>query len=476
MLHKIKQVNKRVIFFPIILILVLFSCEQNTEIIDTDSVIKKDSIIKKEVKYSLEKNLLDSWFPRIVDKENGGYYTKFNYKWELVSAFPKMIVTQSRPVWVASKAAQRYSEKTKFKKAAHHGFKFLKNKMWDDKYGGFFFKLPNNDSTNNSQIKRAYGNAFAIYALTEYYRLTGDEESKKLAKKTFRWMDKAFYDSSYGGYFDFSTRRGVSYAHKQDFNPEMFPDNPQVKYKDYNSTIHIMEAFSSLYRVWPNETLKQRLQEIFHIVRDTMVNETGYLNLNFEEDWELISFKDSSRKYIKEHHYLDNVSFGHDIETAYLLLEAGEVLNLNNDKTHRIAKSLVNHTLNYGFDKNYAGLFYSGYYFKEDKEPTIIDNKKSWWPQAEGLNGLLLFSYLYPEKKEYKSAFYNLWHYTKKYIIDQRYGGWYNTGLDVKGHNRRSDPKAWKWKSCYHSYRALENLYKMLKNKEPIVGEHKKNQ
>jgi mannobiose 2-epimerase len=341
--------------------------------------------------------------------------------------------------------------------------------MWDEKYGGFYFVLLDKETNRDQIIKRAYGNAFAIFGLSAYYSLTKNEEAKKLAQETFYWMEKTYYDSLHGGYFDLATREGISFANKEENEPiDILENIEKAKYKDYNSTINILTAFIPLYEVWKSENLRIRLKDIFFVVRDTMINEKGHLNLYYKRDWDLISIKDSSKEYIMNNYKFDNVSFGSDIETAFLLLEAGEVLGLNNDKTLRKAKSLVDHTLKYGFDNNYAGIYYSGYYFKEDKKPIAIEKRKSWWCQAEGIRTLLLYSYIYPHKRKYKSSFYKLWHYVKKYLIDQKYGGWYPNGIDLKGYTKQAQ-KASKWKSCFHTYRALEYILKMLKYDKQIV-------
>jgi len=468
-----KENNNNRLFLVLSVIISLFfvtTCSQEQGKIETEKFVQNDSTIKQEVKYTLKKNILDTWFPRIIDEENGGFYTQFNYKWELDSAYPKMIVSQARDLWVASLAAQKYPDRSKFSEAAHHGFKFLKNRMWDEKYGGFYFILPTSEEKKESVIKRAYGNAFAILGLSGYYSLTKNEEAKDLAIKAFRWMEENLYDSTYGGYYDKATRKGISYANKRsDGSVGLLEDIGTAKYKDFNSTINILTAFPYLYRIWKDKTLEKRLTELFHIVRDTMTNDKGYLNTYFEKDWELISLKDSSDQYIKNNYSMDNISFGSNIETAFILLEAGDVLGLNNKETHKTAKSLVDHTLQYGFDDNYAGIYYTGYHFKGDPKPTVLEDRKSWWCQAEGLRSLLLHSYLYSNNDEYKTAFYRLWDYTKNYIIDQKYGGWYHNGIDVEGYDKKQQ-KASKWKSCFHTFRTLEYMLRMLDSGEPVIG------
>jgi mannobiose 2-epimerase len=100
---------------------------------------------------------------------------------------------------------------------------------------------------------------------------------------------------------------------------------------------------------------------------------------------------------ILQHLYVDHVSFGHDVETAYLMLEASHVLGSKNDTlTMRVAKLMVDHALQNGWDKINGGFYDEGYYFKNKKEITIIKDSKNWWAQAEGLNTLLLMADHFP--------------------------------------------------------------------------------
>src|SRR5690606_18777477 len=120
-----------------------------------------------------------------------------------------------------------------------------------------------------------------------------------------------------------------------------------------------------------------------------------------------------SREDIKKHYYLDHVSFGHDVETAYLMLEASEALGIENDTiTLQKGKKMVDHALNHGWDDELGGFYDGGYYFKGDKNLTIVKSDKNWWSQAEGLNTLLLMSDYYPDDPlAYRKHFDTLWEY-----------------------------------------------------------------
>jgi mannobiose 2-epimerase len=159
---------------------------------------------------------------------------------------------------------------------------------------------------------------------------------------------------------------------------------------------------------------------------------------------------------------MDHISYGHDIETAFLLMEAAHALEQEVEKTSDIAASITNHVLLYGFDKEKGGIYDAAYYFDDDDIPTLIQGNKTWWSQAEALNGFLYMHLLFPEKKEWKNAFYLQWEYIDQYLLDHYYGGWYSSGTDTAPHSTRRN-KAHEWKTCYHTSRAMLNCIRLLR-------------
>ena len=456
----IKKITNRVTLL-FICIFPLYGISQSYDF----SPFPDDDSLANEMEDYLILNLLNKWYPTIIDHENGGFFTNFSATWQPLSPHPKMIVTQARDMWTACKAAERYPDESRYLDAANHGFQFLKDKMWDDEYGGFKTYVDGNSDNSGKSMKTAYGNAFAIYALAAYTKLTDSSESLNLAKKAFYWLEKHSHDAKYGGYYDHITREGISY-NSDNFNNTTFPAGMRdAKWKDYNASIHLMEAFTELYQVWPDSLVRLRLQEMFHLIRDTFVTNKGFMNLYFEADWTHVSFRNHKKSEILNNLYYDHVTFGHDIETAFLLREAAHVLAIENDSiTNSVTKKLVDHTLTWGFDKDFTGIFEAGYYYSLDEPIQIIKDTKTWWAQAEGLNALLLYSRLYPQEQKYKYAFHRLWQYIKICIIDQKNGDWYSQGIDKEPESKNSR-KAYEWKSCYHNGRALMNCIDMLRTK-----------
>lgn len=409
---------------------------------------------------SLQNELLNKWYPQSMDTAWGGFFSTFTYDFKPAGPQDKMIVTQARHTWTNAKASLLYPAVGCYKTGAQHGFRFLKDVMWDKKHGGFYTLVDRHGTArNNDASKTAYGNAFGIYALAAYYAASGDTTALNLAKEAFLWLEKGSHDAGYKGYYQHLHRDGTPIKRESTAS-----STSDLGYKDQNSSIHLLEAFTELYAVWPDVLVRRRLEEMLVLIRDTITSPKGYLILFFQPDWTPVSFRDSAESSILKHRNLDHVSYGHDVETAFLMLEASHTLGIQNDtKTLAVAKRMVDHALQNGWDNKTNGFYDEGYYFKNKPGITIIKETKNWWAQAEGLNTLLLMADRFPnDKMQYFQKFKQLWHYTQTYLIDHDYGDWYEGGLD-KEPQRRTGLKGHIWKATYHQYRALSNCIQQLR-------------
>jgi mannobiose 2-epimerase len=375
----------------------------------------------------------------------------------------KALVQQSRHVWSTSFIYEHYPEREEMLEYAAHGFRFLRDSMWDEEYGGFHAYTADDGTPAERSIndKRIYGQAFAVYGLSQYYRMSRDAEALDLTKKAFGWMEEHAHDKAHGGYFEFLERDGtpcpVDQTRKTGRRISL-----DRGLKDFNSSIHIMEAFTELYRVWPDELVRKRLEEMFYLIRDTFVHPDGFLQLYFYPDWTLLTpdkLNDLSEEAVR---FIAHFTYGHDVETAYLLLETAHYLGLGEDeKTHRIAKRLVDHSLESGWDKQAGGFFDAG--IETDGQITVFNKHKSWWGQIEGLNALLMMHQLYPDDpNEYYGKFQKSWKHIDTYLIDKECGGWFNSALDTDPDNRNR-PKSHIWKTTYHNTRGMIRCIQMLR-------------
>ena len=412
-----------------------------------------------KVEAELDKGLA-LWYPRSIDPR-GGYHSIFERDWSLQPYETKGIVQQSRMIWTASEVAlRRPAKRAEFEKYARHGFAFLRDHMWDKKYGGFYWEVkadgtPLTDSM--SEMKHAYGESFAIYGLANLYRLTKDEEVLKLAKEGFYWMDKNGHDAKYKGYVEAFYRDGKQMLTPPKDRSDVVKGKTRelLGCKSMNSHLHLLEAWTALYEVWPDPTLRARLVELLDIMRDVVPTWPGAMRQFFKNDWTPAA---------------TFVSFGHDIENTYLMEEAEHVLgNPSLAKTSALGKALVDHALEFGWDDKYGGFYYDGATFGAPADKT-----KFWWVQAEGLNTLLLMHDHYgKENPNYYRCFIKQWGFIEKSILDPKFGGWFpvtdEDGSNPRGLDNRFSQvtrgleKAHLWKTAYHEIRALLNVADRLK-------------
>ena len=427
----------------------------------------KTQFIIKEFEDVLLNGIVNRWYPLVIDKGCGGYFTNVSHDWKVMPDQEKMIVSQARHIWTLAKISKYFGGKEYYDEMACHGFQFLKQKMWDSDYGGFC-QIRSREGTCTSvngwrDEKRTYGNAFGLYALAALYDRFHDPEVLEFAKKVFYWIEEHAFDTKHLGYYEFLTRDGKPFDCSSPYKTIALDSN-ELGFKDQNSSIHLLEAYTELYRVWKDPLLRNQLKLLLELIRDKIVAERGYLRLFFQNDWTPVSFRNASEEERKANFGLDHVSFGHDYETAFLMLEASYVLGLPDDRrTLAVAKKMLDHAIANGWDESVGGFYDGGYYFSGSDTCSIVKDTKNWWAQAEGLNALLLFSKIFPDESRYRTYFKREWNYIKTYILDPVYGDWFEGGID-KEPQFKEGPKSHMWKCTYHTCRALMNCIAMMNN------------
>lgn len=399
-----------------------------------------------EMESSLQAHILSPWFPAAINGKQGGFDQDFDESWKNTGSGTRSIVYQSRLTWVASEIAHRYPKRApEFRPAALHGLASLRDEMWDKQDGGFFWEISDVSSPRpvRDGEKHVYGISFGIYAGAACYHATRDPAALDLAKRAFQWLDSHAHDAKNGGYFEALTRDG---------KPILVPPTPTATdfigtrygFKSMNTHIHLLEAFTALYEVWPDPIVKKRLRETFHVVRDKVAVFPGCLNLFFTPDWRPVP---------------DHDSFGHDIETAYLLAEASKALRQTDDpETWKMARMLVDHALEFGWDAEGGGFYDNGSAFHP-----AIDTTKVWWTQAEGLNALLLMHERYGSATpKYWNAFLKQWDFIRRFQIDSRNRGWFPS-VEKDGKAPAGQTKSNAWTDPYHQGRALMNSISALR-------------
>jgi cellobiose epimerase len=394
-----------------------------------------------ETEANLRTEVLSKWFPAAMDEKNGGFFENFGEDWTRGNDRSRGIVYESRLTWTAAQAAERFPDKADLYLAqTRHGLAFLRDKLWDQKNGGFFWAVNLDGQPNNAAEarKQGYGNAFGIYAAAANYKATHDEAALDLAKRAFRWYDERGHDAKNGGYLEIAPDDAAAPV-----DTGVNPVGVTANQKSMNTSIHVLEALTGLYEVWPDPVVKARLAEMFEISRDKIYADPGYLIQFFNADWTPRPADDS---------------YGHDVEAAYLLVEAAATLGIPDDtRTWSIGRRLVGHAMEAGVDHERGGLYNSGGVSGGD-----YSAEREWWVQAEWLNALLLMHERYgQETPKYWDAFISEWNWINQHQIDHVHGGWfprvYNDGRPVR--RGKSD----EWTECYHQGRAMLNVSARLR-------------
>jgi len=400
-----------------------------------------------ETETMLRRDVLGVWFPRTVDHEHGGFSSDFSRDWQPTKSEGKFSVFQGRMTWIASQIVMRRPDlKEQYLPIVQHGVDFLSNVLWDKQYGGFFWGVDDNGQITPlySDGKELYGISFDLYGAAAAYQATHDPRTLELAQKTFHWVDEHAHDAKNGGYFEWLARDGkVIEGNPDAVTLHAIPlGSFPIGYKSMNTHIHLLESFTQLYEVWKDDTLRQRLEELLALTRDRICVQPGVMNLYFTNDWRPIP---------------DHDSYGHDVETAYLMLEAEDVLGHGHDpRTEHMAKQLVDHALANGWDEVHGGFFQDGTTFG-----TPESRLKEWWVEMEGLNSLLLMHERYGRDTDvYFKAFQLQWQFIKDYQTDSQFHGVYEMigpdGAPINASKGRI------WKAAYHDGRALLNVTERL--------------
>jgi len=388
----------------------------------------------------LNQNIASFWLSKALDHKNGGYIINFGPKGEEKQGETKMIVTQARTLWLFSRLARAGYDGREYLKAAELGYKFLTEKMWDKENGGFYWEVDMTGEKKLQSRKHLYGQAFALYGISEYYLATKNQQVLDFATQLFDLIETKAHDDKYGGYLE---------SFETDWSP-LPPDasssmGSRGDEKLMNTHLHLLEAYTTYYRASKSPFARDRLMELILIQSNTVVRKPlGACTDRYELDW---TPKLGAGYSI--------VSYGHDIENVWLLMDACNAAGLSNRPLLDLYKTLYEYSLKYGYDETNGGFFDSGPFNKPASNRT-----KTWWVQAEALVSSL---YMYRETGDpkYLSVFKKTYNFVDKFMADREHGEWHSD-TTAEGAARLSD-KAQPWKCGYHNGRAMIECIEILK-------------
>jgi len=414
---------------------------------------------KSELDHHIHQELLPFWISRAEDTVNGGFITHFDSSGKDTGEDEKSLISQARSVFSFSMAARYGVQPARTLAMARQGVRFLIDKMWDQAHGGFYWTV-RRDGTPVITRKILYGLSFAIYGLSEYYRASGDEEALSYAERVFDLIHLHAVDVEYGGYFEmFETDWTLS-----------GPGAAGGDRKTLDAHMHLMEAYTNLLRCTGKDVHRRRLKEVIGILdRHMFRQDTGTGLPQFTRDWTVapqIKFDivwgwDRFSESGEKSNPLDNTSYGHNVEFAWLLLDALDALD---DDLHRydpLIRHSYDHALAHGIDREYGGVFVEG----SHKGPAT-DREKEFWQQAELMNGLLA-AYLHWGEDRFLESYETVHRFVFDKMINHEVGEWWplmsQEGQPIWTHMSHS------WKVNYHTIRAALRSHDWLK---VITGEN----
>ena len=390
--------------------------------------------LKNEIVDELTANILPFWMNRMRDNERGGYHGRMTGENCLVPDAPKGGILHARILWTFSSAALRlHSEE--YLAEAGRAKEYIFSHFFDDQFGGTYWML-HADGTPADSKKQIYSQAFFIYALTEYYSVSGDEEALEKAKELFRLIEQHSFDSVNNGYMEAYSRDW------QLLDDLRLSEKDANEKKTMNTHLHVLEAYTNLYRVWKDPLLASQLENLIGLFLKKIIDPvSGHLNLFFDEEWRCKSTLHS---------------FGHDIEASWLLEEAALVLG-----DEATCRKLQPVTLRIA-DAAAEGLNDNGALINErDWASGHRDERCDWWPQAEAVVGFFNAWQLSGDE-EWLNKAHDSWQFIKQHLIDKEEGEWY-WSFSPDGVKDRVNDKAGFWKCPYHNGRMCLELIERIR-------------
>jgi mannose/cellobiose epimerase-like protein (N-acyl-D-glucosamine 2-epimerase family) len=380
---------------------------------------------------NLETAVVGFWYPRVMDRTHGGYRVAFDRDGRPTADGSKMIVTQARMTWLFARLARAGYRSSEMLDAAAHGYRFLADRMWDREHGGFVWDVDESGTRVQSAAKVVYGQAFALYALSEYARASGRPEPLALATRLFRLLEKHARDATYGGYVELLD---ADWSAPDSSVASPIGGRPGAKLM--NTHLHLLEAYAEFLRAGGPPLARERLLELVTIQSNTVVRkDLTACTDEYRRDWTPVLDEAGAI-----------VSYGHDLENIWLLADAVETAGQSNALLVDLYRQLFAYSERYGYDAAAGGFFYRGGF----REPAA-ERAKVWWVQAEALVSALTM-YRLTREPEYAGVFTKTLEWVTARQTDWTNGEWF---AEVRPDGSVHGVKGDRWKEGYHNGRAL---------------------
>lgn len=391
------------------------------------------AMLRQQFADELTGNILPLWMAHAVDAVNGGFHGAVSNDLQVDDTVPRGAILCARILWTYS-AAYRVLGGDGYLRMARHAFDALIGPFWDDRYGGVYWSV---DASGRPVLDRKhhYAQGFAIYGLSEYHRATGDSRARGLAQQIFGLLEAHGYDPVRSGYIEASSRDWSGLVDMR------LSEKDLDARKSMNTLLHLLEAYTNLLRVWEDARLRAQHRALIETFLTHVIDpQTGHFRLFFDDDWRSLS---------------PNVSYGHDIEGSWLLVEAA-VMHDDPALRNRVtaaALRLAEGVLREGRDAD-------GSLFEATGPGGLIDASKSWWAQAEGMVGFTN-AYQLTGNGAFAEVATTLWAYCQAHLIDHQHGGWFKQ-LHRDGSPDLTRTKIGPWDCPYHHSRACLEMMARL--------------
>jgi len=385
----------------------------------------------KEIREELERDILPFWLA--LEDPEGGFYGEVSSDGTVLKEAPRGEILNARIIWSFA-AAYKALGKREYLSAAIHARNWFVSRILDHENGGVFWSVAS-DGTPIDTKKQLYAQAFAIYAFSELFKVTSDKTDLEVAESLFKLVEDRFADRENGGYIealsrDFSPLEDMSLS-AHDINAD----------KTMNSHLHLLEAYANLYSVWPDPSLGESLKSLIRLMSGRVTSPEGHLYLYFKKDWTVIP---------------GAISYGHDIETSWLLLECAIAT---------ADSSVIDYAKPYSIALGKAGnegILPDGSMTYELLPDGSVDSSRQWWVQAETVVGNLWLWKYHGVEEGLKNAL-DCWEWIKGHLLDRERGEWYWGTLSDGSTPDNESPKAGFWKCPYHNTRMCLEVLKVFR-------------
>ena len=378
--------------------------------------------LRQRVEAELLIDILPFWLKYSIDDEYGGFRGRIANDLAIESHADKGVILSARILWTFSNAYSVYRDRV-YRSTASRAYEYLDRFFWDQDFGGVYWMVDYTGRPTDTK-KRIYGQAFTVYALAEYYHATGDAEALDKALRLVEQIETASHNARNGGYFE-TYERDWTLATDQRLSAVDMDEK-----KSMNTHLHLLEAYANLLRFHEDATVRRRLRELIEIFLGDIIHPaTRHFILFFDEQWRPRSAK---------------ISFGHDIEGSWLLVEAAAILGdpAVLGRAREAAVKMAQAVYEQGLDSD-GGLLY---------EANPANTDKHWWPQAEAVAGFLN-AYRLSGRQHFLNAAERSWDFIERFIVDREHGEWFSL-VSKEGVASSVPDKVGPWKCPYHNSRA----------------------